>query len=111
MVDAASVIATGPAALTPSASAVNRATGELTPDHYTPSQVDVESLLAAATGADDAVPASVAPAQPVTFPVTEAGADWRGWTANWLGMLLMALGMLSVLSSNRFLRRAVPLGS
>jgi hypothetical protein len=106
LVDAASIIATGPATLAPSASAVNRATGEPTPDHYTPSQVDVETLLAAATAADDAVAASVASA-----PVAEAGDDWRGWTANWLGMLLMALGMLSVLSSNRFLRRAVLLGS
>jgi hypothetical protein len=106
VVDAASVIATGPAALAPSASAVNRATGQLTPDPYTPSQVDVETLLAAAPAADDAVAASVASA-----PVAEAGDDWRGWTANWLGMLLMALGVLSVLSSNRFLRRAVPLGS
>jgi hypothetical protein len=106
VIDAASVIATGPAPLAPSASPVDRATVQLTPDHYTPIQVDRDTLLAAAPAAPDAFAASVV----ASAPVAEAGDDWRGWSANWLGMLLMALGMLSVLSSSRFLRRAVPVG-
>lgn len=89
VVDAASVVATGAAALAPSAP-------------------DVETLQAAAPAASDAVAASVATDQPpVAFPIAEAGDDGRGWTANWLGMLLMALGLVSVLSSSRVLRGAV----
>jgi hypothetical protein len=100
VVDAASVVATGAAALAPPAPVVNRATGQLTPEHPTPRQVDVETLLAAAPVASDAVAASVPPAPPVAFPIAEAGDDGRSWTANWLGMLLMALGLVSVLSSS-----------
>jgi len=100
VVDAASVVATGAAALAPPAPVFNRATGQLTPEHPTPRQVDVETLLAAAPVASDAVAASVPPAPPVAFPIAEAGDDGRSWTANWLGMLLMALGLVSVLSSS-----------
>ncbi|UPK38959.1 hypothetical protein IVB18_18020 [Bradyrhizobium sp. 186] len=105
--DAASVVAIGAAALVPSAPIANRATDQLTPDHPTQRQLDVETLLAAAPAASDTVAVSVAPASPVGFPIAEAGDDGRGWTANWLGMLLMALGLVSVLSSSRAVRKAM----
>ena len=59
VVDAASVLATGAAALVPPAPVEKLATDQLTPDHATPRQVDVETLLAAAPAASDAVAASV----------------------------------------------------
>ena len=61
VVDAASVVATGVAALVPPAPVDNLGTDQLTPDHRTPRQVDVETLLAAAPAASDAVAASVPP--------------------------------------------------
>ncbi|HET9538177.1 MAG TPA: hypothetical protein VFP43_22985 [Mesorhizobium sp.] len=72
-----------------------------------PRQVDVDALLAAAPAATNAVAASVPPAAPVAFPIAEAANDGRGWTATWLGVLLMALGLVSVLGSSRTLREAV----
>jgi hypothetical protein len=109
--DAAPVPATGAGALVPPAPVVAKpATDQLTPDHPTPRQVDVETLLAAAPAASDAAAASMPPASPVAVPVAEAGDDGQGWTATWLGVLLMALGLVSLLSSSRTLRRAVPVG-
>jgi hypothetical protein len=99
--DAASVLATAIAAFVPPAPIENRATDRLTPDHRTPRQVDVETLLAAAPTSD-----SVAAAAPVAFPLTEAADDGRDWMATWLGVLLMALGLVSVLGSSRTLREA-----
>jgi hypothetical protein len=101
--DAASVLATGAAAFVPPAPIENRATDRLAPDHRTPRQVDVETLLAAAP----ATSAAVAAAAPVDFSLTEAADDGRGWTATWLGVLLMALGLASVLGSSSTLREAV----
>ena len=78
----------------------------LAPAH--PRQVDVEALLGAAPAASDAVAASVVPpAAPVAFRIAEAADDGRGWMATWLGVLLMALGLVSVLGSSRTLREAV----
>jgi hypothetical protein len=54
-----------------------------------------------------AVAASVPPAAPVAFPIAEAADDGRGWTATWLGVLLMALGLLTLLGSSRTLWEAV----
>jgi hypothetical protein len=102
--DAASVLATGTAAFVPPAPIETLATDQLTPDHRTPRQIDVEALLAAAPAASDAVAASVRPAAPVAFPIAEAADDGRGWTATWLGVLLMALGFVSVLGSSRTVR-------
>ena len=93
LVDAASVVATGGGALASPALVANRGTDQVTPDHLTPQQVDVETLLEAAPAASDPVATSVPPDPP--FPIAEAGDDGRGWTANWLGMLLMALGVVS----------------
>ena len=71
-----------------------------------PRQVAVETLLAAAPAPSAAVAASVLPA-PVAFPVAEATDDGPGWMATSLGMLLMALGLVSVLGSSPTLRDAV----
>lgn len=107
VVDAASVVAIGAAAPVLSAPVANRATDQLTPDHPTRRHVDVEALLAAAPAASDAVAVSVAPASLVAFPIAEASDHGRGWTANWLGLVLMALGLVSVLSSSRTVREAM----
>ena len=105
VVDAASVIAMRVAAPAPPAPVANRASDQLTLDYPTLRQVDVETLLAAS--ASDAVADSVPPAPPVAFSIADAGDDWPG--ATWLGMLLMALGLVSVLSSSRVLPGALPL--
>jgi hypothetical protein len=105
--DAASVPATGAASLAPPAPVEKLATDQPTPDHRTPRQVDVEALLAAAPAASGAVAASVPPAALAAFPTAEAADDGRGWTATWLGVLLMALGLVSVLGSSRTVREAV----
>jgi hypothetical protein len=101
VVDAASVLARGTAAFAPPA-----VVEKLAPDDPMPSQVDVETLLAAASAPSDAVAASVLPA-PVAFPVAEAVDDGQDWMATLLGMLLMALGLVSVLGSSPTLREAV----
>jgi hypothetical protein len=97
-----SVAATGAAAVVPSAPIENLKT-----DHRSPRQVDVETLLAAAPAPSDAVAASVRSAAPVNFLIAEAANDGRDWMATWLGVLLMALGLVSVLGSSRTLREAV----
>ena len=106
VVDAASVPATGPAAFVPPAPVEKLATDQLTPDHATPRVVELKTLLAAAPAPSDAVAASVPPA-PVAFPVAEAADDGQGWMATLLGVLLMALGLVSVLGSSPALREAV----
>ena len=106
VVDAASVLTTGAAAFVPPAPVENLATDQLTLGHPTPRQVDVETLLAVAPAASDAVAASVPPATPVAFPIAEAADDGRGWTETWLSVLLMALGLVSVLGSSRTVREA-----
>ncbi|WP_245332019.1 hypothetical protein [Bradyrhizobium sp. NAS80.1] len=109
--DAAPVSAMAAAALIPPAPVVAKpASDQLTPDHPTSHLVDVETLLAAAPAANDAVTAPVPPATPVAVPIAEAGDDGRGGTATWLGVLLMALGLVSLLSSSRTLRGALLVG-
>jgi hypothetical protein len=105
--DAASVLATGAAAFVPPAPIEKLATDQLTPDRPTPRQVDVETLLAAAPATTDAAAASVPPAAPFAFPIAEAADDGRGWIVTLLGVLLMALGLVSILGSSRTLREAV----
>ena len=107
VVDAASVPATGAAAFVPPAAVEKLATDQLTPDRPTPRVVDVKTLLAAAPAPSDAVAASVPLAAPVAFPIAEAADDGRGWMATLLGVLLMALGLVSVLGSSPTLREAV----
>jgi hypothetical protein len=91
---------TGAAALVPPAPAI----AQLTSDHPTPRQVDVEALLAAARSASDAVATSVPSAAPVAIPITEASDDGREWIATWLGALLIGLGLVSLLGASQTLR-------
>ena len=107
MADAASVPAMGTAAFMSPAPIENLKTDRLTPDQRTPRQVDVEKLLAAAPAARDAVAVSVPAAAPVSFALAGAADDGPDWMATWLGVLLMALGLVSVLVSSRPLREAV----
>jgi hypothetical protein len=105
--DAASAPAMGTAAFMSPAPIENLKTDRLTPDQRTPRQVDVEKLLAAAPAARDAVAVSVPAAEPVTVALAGAADDGPGWMATWLGVLLMALGLVSVLVASRPLREAV----
>jgi hypothetical protein len=104
---AASVLATAIAAFVPPAPLENLATAQPRADRRTPRQVDVETLLAAAPADRGAVAASVPAVAPVAFPIVEAADDGQGWMATWLGALLMALGLISVLGSSRIVREAV----
>ena len=106
-VDAAPAPTPGAAALVPPAPAVAKpATDQLTPDYSAQRNVDVETLLLAAPADNsDAVSASVPPATPVAVSSAEAGDDpGPGWTTTWLGVLMMALGLVFLLSSSRTLR-------
>lgn len=105
VVDAGPVLVAGSATLVSPVPIPNHANDR----PATPRQVDVEALLAAAPAAGDVVAASAPSVTPFAFPAVEAGDDGRGWT--WLGMLLMALGLVSVLSASRTIRWAVPLPS
>ncbi|MGX1171228.1 hypothetical protein AB7M16_007494 [Bradyrhizobium sp. USDA 372] len=73
------------------------------PEHSVPGQADVKQPLAAGPIAD-AGPSSDPPA--IAISVVE---EERSSALPWLGVLLMALGGLSVLSSSRTLRDAVRL--
>jgi hypothetical protein len=66
--------------------------------------VGVETLLATASSASDTVASSVSRATPVATPITEADNAERGGTATRLGVLLIALGLISLLSSSATLR-------
>jgi hypothetical protein len=107
MADAASVLATAIAAFVPPAPVENLATARPTPDRRTPRQIDVETLLAAAPAVSGSVAASGPSVAPVAFPTVEAADNGQGWMATWLGALLMALGLISVLGSSRIVREAV----
>jgi hypothetical protein len=115
VVDAAPFPATGAAALVPPPPPVvsQSATDQLAADQPmandpSPPQVDVETLLAAAPQSGEVAAASVAPTTtPVTVPIAETS---NGWTATGLGVLLMALGLVSLLGSSRTLRRALLIG-
>ena len=106
MADAASLLAMGTVAMTP-APIENLKSDRLMPDQRTPRQIDMETLLAAAPAAKDAVAVSAPAAAPAIFPAAEASDDGQGWMATWLGVLLMALGLVSVLIASRPLRDAV----
>ena len=111
MVDAAPVSAVGSTAPVPPAPVITkpmtdqRVTDQPVTDQHMaeqpiPPQVDVEKLLADSPAATDAAAASVRPAAAPIADVTGSGA----WMTNWLGMLLLALGFASLLSSIRLLR-------
>ncbi|MBB4263002.1 MULTISPECIES: hypothetical protein [unclassified Bradyrhizobium] len=98
--DAASDPGTGPTLMS-ATPIVNLASNQLTPEHSVPGQVDAGQLLAAA-------PADPPQDMPLGARTAEAHGEARSWTA-WFGVLLMTLGGLSLLSSNRTLRHAVRL--
>jgi hypothetical protein len=104
VVDAEPVSATGAAALVPPTPVIAKpATDQLTPDYPTPRPVDAETLLVSAPSASDTVASSVPAATPVAVPIAEAGDEKRGGMT-WLGVLLMALGFISLLSTSAALQ-------
>jgi hypothetical protein len=105
MVNAAPVLATEVAAFVAPAPIEKLEIDRLTPDHPTRRQLDVETSMAAtpATG-DAAAPAS---AVPVAYLISGEVDDARSWTTTWLGVLLMALGLVSILGSSRTVREAL----
>ncbi|KRQ00267.1 hypothetical protein [Bradyrhizobium manausense] len=78
------------------------------PTPLVPGQIDVEQLLATAP-ANDVVTSSEPPIMPMGVRLAEADNEAASRTATWLGVLLMMLGMLSILSTSRWLRHAVRL--
>ena len=105
VVDADSLSATGAAAVVPPAPvAANPAADQLMPDYPTQRPVDVKTLLATAPSASDAVALSPPEATPIATPIAAADDEDRGWTATRLGVLLIALGLISLLSSSSTLR-------
>ncbi|WP_439394659.1 hypothetical protein ACRQ5Q_36210 [Bradyrhizobium sp. PMVTL-01] len=98
--DAALVVGTGTTPLMPAAPASPVQTGQPTPENAVPAIADLQKLVAPAS---DAASIQV---PPVSIRVAEA-ADEGGSMASWVGLLLMALGIGSVLSSSRALRDAV----
>lgn len=101
--DATSVFDPGTPAVMPGAPVTDLPSGQLTPEHAVPLQVDVEKLAAAAR-------ADLPSATPIVEARNEEVRDEaRSWTATWLGVLLMTLGGFSILSSSRTLRHAVSL--
>jgi hypothetical protein len=107
VVDAAPVLATGAAAfvLVPPAPIEKLEIDRLTPDHPTRRQLDVETRMAATPATRDA--AAPVSAVPVAHLIPEEVDDARSWTATWLGVLLMALGLVSILGSSRTVREAL----
>ncbi|WOH65326.1 hypothetical protein [Bradyrhizobium sp. BWA-3-5] len=109
VVDVAPVQATGAATFVPAVpvAAANQATDQPAPDQPTPRRLDEKTLLAAAPAPSDAVAVSVPPAAQAAAPIAARADDGPGWTATWLGVLLMALGLAVVLGSSRTVREAV----
>src|SRR5262249_39959580 len=97
--DAAPVPATDAAAQVPPAPVLPRpGTDQLTAEQLLARHVNVETLLADTAAASD----QVVSRQPAT-PVAARGAETDGgggWTTNWLGMLLMAVGIVALLSAS-----------
>ena len=105
MVDAAPVLATGVAAFVAPVPIEKLEIDRLTPDHPTRRQLDVETRMAATPATRDA--AAPVSAVPVAQLIPEEVDDARSWTATWLGVLLMALGLVSILGASRTVREAL----
>ncbi|MCP3441659.1 hypothetical protein [Bradyrhizobium sp. CCGUVB14] len=97
VVDASPVLATGIATSASPAPLSKR--DRLTADAIALRQVDVEALLSATPVAGEVVAAA---AMPLALATAEAVDD--GWVWTWLGMLLMALGLVSILSAGQIIR-------
>ncbi len=105
VVDAAPGAVTGAAALVPLAPVTAKsATDQLSSDHPTPRQVDVETLLADAPAAGDVAACSGPPANPVAVP--DASHDRGGLTATWTGLLLIALGLVFLAHACQIFQRS-----
>jgi hypothetical protein len=104
VVDAAPALATGVVAFVPPAPVEKLQIDRLTPDHRTRAQVDVETSLAAKSATTDAASMFAAP---IAYLTTQEVDDERSWTTTWLGVLLMALGFVSVLGSSRTVRESL----
>jgi hypothetical protein len=100
--DAAPVPATGAAALVPPPPVLSK---QPKPDDPNPRRSNMEALFAATPADSDTVAVSVPPATPVAVPFVKTSDDGSWWTAPWLGPLLMALGLVILLSPTRPLRR------
>lgn len=105
VVDAAPVLATEVAAFVAPAPIEKLEIDRLTPDHPTRGQADVETRMAATPATRDA--AAPMSAVPVAYLISEKVDDARSWTTTWLGVLLMALGLVSILGSSRTVREAL----
>jgi hypothetical protein len=105
MVDAAPVPATGVAAFVAPAPIEKLEIDRLTPDHPTGRQLDVETRMAATPATRDA--ATPLSAVPVAYLISEEVDDARSWTTTWLGVLLMALGLVSIVGASRTVREAL----
>ena len=87
------------AALEPPAAVAGEPAGDQVTDSATPRLADAEALTVSPS-ASDSVASSVLPATSIADPVAEADDDWWAWAATRLGVLLMALGLVSVLSAS-----------
>lgn len=103
--DAGSILDASRAALLSGTPILDPSTGHDWSNQTAP-QVAVEKSLPATS---DAATISVSPPMPVSLSLPEENDPGGPPAATWLGMLLMALGVVSVLSSSRALREAVVL--
>lgn len=106
LVDAAPVPATGIAGLVPAAPVVgNVANDQVTPEPPAPPQLNEKALLAAAPAAPDTVDASANSMAAVAVSTPEVSETGRSSMASWLGVLLMALGGVTLFGSSRTRRQ------
>jgi hypothetical protein len=97
LVDAAPLPAAAAAARMPPPLVPKPAIDRLAPDDLTPS-VDVEMLLASAPSARDTLTSFEASASTGAPPADEAADDGWEWIASCFGMVLMALGLVALVS-------------
>ena len=98
--DAAPVSAIENVAPLPRPPTAEPATDQLASDRPTPRVVAVQTVRVSPSSSDTVDDSSVLPATPVALRVAEAGGDGWDWTATWLGVLLMALGLAALLGAS-----------
>lgn len=101
--DATSVSNMGTRSLVPTTPVTDLPAARLTPEHLLPPQVDVEKLLAAVSDTD--VTSARSP-NPIGMHLAETTDEGTDWMASWAGLLLIVLGVVAILGSNRVLREA-----
>jgi hypothetical protein len=97
--DAVPSPAIGATSVVPPAPVAESAIDQLTPDRPAPRLVDVETFQVSPS-ANDTVGSSVLPAIAVAARLAEAGDGGSGWAETRLGLILMALGLVSLLGSS-----------